>query len=90
MERPAVKFLQSMLEHGPVFLLEHVSSHLDDIVRPNTNHVRIERRVMKLAERQAVRHYWEALRMSVRQDVRRFEEFYVPKSADRAVFPVRE
>ena len=51
---PSVVSLQAVLEHGPVDFTEDVVTDLDDVVRPNTEDVGIERSVVDLAQRKPV------------------------------------
>ena len=41
-QRLAVKSLKAVDQHRSIFLLEHISSNLDDVVRPDADHVSIE------------------------------------------------
>jgi len=70
--------LQPVLQHRAVNLLQHVHPHLDHVIGPHADDVRVERRVVQLAQRQAVRHQRLAFEMGVSDDVGRFEQFLMP------------
>lgn len=76
-QRLAVEFLETMLQHRAIRFLKNVKSDLDSIVRPDAQDVAVERRVMKFAKRQTIWHDCETLRMPIRENVRRLEQFLV-------------
>ena len=72
-DAPALEALQAMLEHRPVDFLQHVEAHDDLEVRRHADDVRVERGVVKLAEREAVGNDRLAQRMAVGEDVGGFQ-----------------
>ncbi len=76
-QRPAVEFLEAVLQHRSIRFFENVESNLDAIVRPDAQDIVVKRGVMKLAKSQTVRHDRKALGVPVGQDVRRLKQFLV-------------
>ena len=72
--------LQAVDQHRAVGLLEHVSAHLDLIIRPDRQQVRIEGGMMQRAEGDAVRHRRRAKRFTVANDVSGLQELIVPET----------
>jgi hypothetical protein len=72
-----MKLLKAVLQHRTVYLVEHVQPDLDLIVRPDSENVRVEGRVVKFAQRQPIRNDGMSLRGPVWQDVRGFEKLLV-------------
>jgi hypothetical protein len=64
-----MKPLQAVDQHRSVRFLEHVVTHFDLVVGPNGHQVRVEGRVMKRAERDAVWHGRGSKRVTVTNDV---------------------
>ena len=82
-----MKLLQAVKQHWSVMFLKYVASYLDDSVGANADEVLVERCVMKLAQRKAVRNSWFSAFL-ITYDVRRVEKFTVPQSTNRALGPV--
>ena len=72
-----VKFLDAVLEHEPVMLLQHIFSHLDDIPGAHPDNEVIERGMMQLAQRNAVVHTLLALGLGVRNNVCRIQQLLI-------------
>jgi hypothetical protein len=73
-----------MREHRAVGLVQNVLAELDREVRGDPQDVGIERGVVKLAQREAIRHDRFAARVPVRQDVGCLQQFAMAEPADRA------
>jgi hypothetical protein len=58
-----VQLLQPVLQHRAIDFFEHVEAHFDPVVWAHAKNVAIERGVMELAERDAVRHLGLAFRV---------------------------
>ncbi len=67
---------------------EQVRSEFYYAVRCDAEQLRIERCVVKFAQRESVRNDRRAKRVAVRQNVRRIQELLSPEAADRAVLVV--
>jgi|RhiMethySRZTD1v2_1073278.scaffolds.fasta_scaffold100855_1 hypothetical protein len=80
--------LQPVFQHRPIRLFENIWANLNDVVRTHTDNLRVERRMMELAQRQPVRDARFTLGIGIGDDVSRFEQFLVSQSADRAVLPI--
>jgi hypothetical protein len=78
----ALKTLEAVDEHGAVDLIKEVSSDVDRQVRRDAENVRVEGRVVKLAQRKAIANGRFTLWVAVRQDVRGFEQLRVLQVAD--------
>ena len=70
----AVQRLDAVHERGSILLFQDVGTHLDHVVRPDSEKVAIERGMVQLAERQAVLYHRRTLRLGVGHDVRRVEQ----------------
>ncbi len=68
-----LKSLKAVPKHRPVAFLKHVKTNLDLKIRRDTDDVRIERRVMELAERKAVGNHGLSQGMAIRKDMRSFK-----------------
>ena len=75
-------------EHRPVRLLENRSPDFDRVVRPNGQEEAVEGGVMQLAQRQSVTDDRIALVLRILNDVRRVEQFLMPKVADGALHAI--
>ena len=84
MYAPILEALEPMLKHRSVDLFEHVEAHLDLEVGCDSDDVGVERRMMKLAEREAVGDDRLAPRMAIRKDVRGFQQFVMAEPANGA------
>ncbi len=80
MDQLPVDLLEPDREHRAVRFLEYGWAHLDDVVGPNGEEEPIERGVMQLAERDAIRDQRLALGVAVRGDLRCVEKFLMPES----------
>jgi len=67
--------LNSMDEHGAVFFFQDVFSYLDFIIRPDSQHETVERRVVQFAQCNAVVNDGISTRFSIGDDVGRVEQF---------------
>ena len=83
-----MEILKTMAEHRPVRLVQNGARHVNHEIGGDAEEMSIERRVVKLAEGQAVRHHGLAARMAVGQDVGGLEQLLVAQAADRATFLV--
>ena len=81
--------LQSVGEHRAVVFLKDVAAHLDRVVGSNAKEEAVERRMVQLAESDAVLDDGLPARLSVGDDVRGVQEFVVPQPAQRALLPIR-
>lgn len=77
--------LKPVNEHRPVCLSEHVWPHFDCAVWPNADEVSVEGGMVEATERHPVPNRGFAQGVSVRDDVRRLEEFIALQPANRAV-----
>src|SRR3989475_10898843 len=84
----AVEILKTMADRRPVRLVQNGARHVNHEIGVDAEEMSIERRVVKLAEGQAVRHHGLAARMAVGQDVGGLEQLLVAQAADRATFLV--
>ena len=80
-ELAAVMRLETVLEHGAVDLSEDVVADFDDVVRPNTEDVGIERSMVDLAHGQPIGHHWLAAFVKVRKDVCGVEQLHMTQIA---------
>ena len=79
-----MKLLEAVEQHWPVTFLQYVTSNLDDPVGTHAYEVPVERRMMELAKRKAIRN----VRFSpflVTYYVRGVEELTVPQATNRAL-----
>jgi hypothetical protein len=76
--------LECMLKRWAIVFVEDVAPNLDDEVRPDPDHVAIERPVMDRAHGHSIGNDWLAA-FRILLDVRGVEEFRVAKSAQRAL-----
>jgi hypothetical protein len=77
--------LEAVNQHRAVLLFQNVLTHLHNVVRSDSEEVRVEGGVMQSAEGDAIPHRWDAERVRVWQDVCGLEELIPPQAADRAV-----
>ena len=77
-----------MQEHGPVDLLQNVESNFDLQLRRDADDVRVERRVVELAEREAVGHDRLPQGMAIRKDVGRLQQRVMAEPTDGAALLV--
>ena len=84
-----MKPLETVNQHRAVLLVEHIAPDLDDVVRRDPDHVPVKSSVVECAERHAVRDGRHTMRIRVCHDVRRVEELFAAKPADRAVMLIR-
>lgn len=84
-----VAALESVLQHGPVYLIKNVVANLDDEVRTHTENVAVERGMVQLAKGQAVGNRRFTFRMAIGEDVRAVEQLPMTKTANCARFSVR-
>ena len=70
----AVKLLETVQQHRPILLVEHVGSHHDPIVRMDGQQVAVEGCVVELAECEAVGDDRLPLGVSIANDVRGVEQ----------------
>jgi hypothetical protein len=87
-DRCTMEPLQAVLEHGTVFLLQHVDPNLDFQIGPNAENVSIERCVVERAQRQAVRDDRKSVGVAIRKNVRGVEKLLVPEPADRTLIAI--
>ena len=73
-----------MPEHRAVLFLKNVPPDHDNQIRANAKNLAVEGRMVKFAEREAVRNDWLALRMTIGKDVRCFQKLDVAQAAHRA------
>lgn len=62
--------------------------HFDRVVGPDCQEEAVESGMMELAEREPVAHNRIALVLRIRDDVRRVEQFLMPKMADGALLAI--
>lgn len=72
-----MKILETVSQHRTVDLIEDVVADLHDEVRPDAKNVPVERRVMELAKRHAIRDVRLTQWVRVTQDVSSVQEFGV-------------
>jgi hypothetical protein len=85
----SLEALKAMDEHRAVDLIKDISSNVDRQVRRDTENVRVERRVVELAERKPIANGRFALWMAVRQDVSGFEQLRMLQVAHGTTSPIR-
>ncbi len=85
----AVKPLESVNQHRSVRFIQDIFAHLHNAVRADSDQIRVERGMVKSAQRQSVRYGRDAERVSIRQDVSSFEKLIPAQAADRAVVLIR-
>src|SRR2546422_2621597 len=73
----AVEALEAMLQHRAVLLLEDIEPDLHLEVGSHTEHVAVERGVVKGAQGEAVRHDRRAARMTVGENVRGVDRSHI-------------
>jgi hypothetical protein len=78
-----------MQQHRPICLQQDVFTHLDLAVGGDPEDVGIERRVMELAQCDAIRNRWNASWVAIGQNVRCLEQLLVTQPTDGAVHAVR-
>lgn len=83
-DRLLVDLLEANHEHRTVNFAQDGRPDLDHVVGPDREEPPIERGVVKLAECDAVRDDWVSFINSVRDDVRRVEQFLMPQQAQCA------
>jgi len=88
-ERCAVHLLESVPKHRPIDLVEEAMRDLDLVLRRDAKQVAIERRVVDLAERQAVRDVGQAFLVAVWSDVGSVEELSVVEATHGAPSLIR-
>ena len=87
-QRLAVESLEAVNQHRTIVLGQEIRSEFDCAVRRDAEQVRVKRRVVELAQRQAVWDDRRAKRVTVRQNVRRIEKLLPTQAADRTVLVV--
>src|SRR5215470_7671716 len=85
---PAVQCLQAVPEHRTIFFLEDVPADLHHEVWAYAENVPIEGRMVDLAECETVRDHWVSPRVTVVNDVRRFEQLCVAKTTYGATLSI--
>lgn len=84
----AVEFLQTVLQHRAIMLLQDVAADFDDIVGVYAEDIAIESGVVDLAKGESVRYNRLAVRLAVSDDVRRVEKLRVFDVTDGAIVVV--
>jgi hypothetical protein len=84
-----VHSLEPVQEHRAVDLLEDVRTDLQDQVGTDSDDVRVERRVVELAQRQTIGHDRLAQRVPIGQNVGRVKQLRMVQPAHGACLPVR-
>ena len=83
--RQVVYFLDSISQHWTVALREDIRSDFCDVVGANPENVRVECRVMNLAECQSIRHDWLAADFgAIWDDMGSIEQLHMAQLADSA------
>lgn len=77
--------LKAMNEHWPIGVRQHVRSNLNHVVGSKSNQVAIERRVVKIAERNTIGDLGFAQRIAVGHDVCGFEQLAASETTDCTV-----
>ena len=80
--------LKSVEQHGTVLLFQDIVSNFDDIVWPYADHETVKRCVVQFAEGNTVIHNGIAIGFSIRDDVRRVQQFKVFQAAESALLPI--
>src|SRR5690606_10749884 len=88
-ERDVVHLLDAVLEHWPVGLCQDVSAYFDAVVRPDAEDMLSKRRMVDLADGQAIGEGVDALRLTVRDDVGGIQERAMSQPAHCATSVVR-
>ena len=83
-DAPALKALQTMLEHRPIDFFQDIDAHDDLEVGRDADQVAVEGGVVELAERQAVGNDRLSQGMAVREDVSGFQQLVMAEPADGA------
>ena len=83
-----VELLKPVAQHRPVVFLQQVLSDFKHIVFPNANKLSIKCGMVQLAQGQPIGHDGLATRFPIRDDVRRIQQFLVPKPTERALLLV--
>ena len=73
------------MKRGAIAFTQDVDSELDRQIRADAEEVSVERRVMQTAQSQPVGKHRFAAGMTIRQDVRRVEQFSMTEPADRTL-----
>lgn len=89
LQRPAVHLLQSVPEHRPVDLAQHVGPDLDPKIRSYAQYVAVVCGVMDLAQREPVRYDGQPSWVTIGQDVGGIQQVGMPELAQRTPGPVR-
>src|SRR5690606_25150251 len=80
--------LKAVSQHRAVFFRKNVRANLDNSVRPNSDEVSVERRVVDLAEREPVVNLRHSKRVPVGDDVARIQKLTVAETAERTLVPI--
>jgi hypothetical protein len=82
--------LQPMQQHWSVFLTQDIFSDLDPQIRPDPQHLAVERGVVERTQRQSIRNEWQTARMSVGQNMRGVKQLAMVEPADTTGLVVRK
>lgn len=77
--------LNCMRKRRAIPLAKEIQAHFDHAVRTHADEVPVKSCVVERAERKSVAHHWVPLGVGIGKDVRRIQEFIVPKLAERTL-----
>ena len=83
-----MKTLNCVFQSRPVTFPQNIRPHLDDEIGPQTDKILVERRMVQMAESDAVPNDRIALRLVIGNDMSRIQQFLVPQTAKCTLTPV--